>query len=197
MTLNDFRTQAIHALESITDNPRFEAEQLIMWVLKLNRNELTLKRRETLTPLSASHLNDALNRRLSREPLQYICGEWDFYGLTFKVDRSVLIPRSDTERLCELVIEQAKERVSPRILDLCCGSGCIGIAAAHTVEDARVTAIDLSDGALHITRENARDLGVSSRLLTMKADVMHAPPRGLGQFDIIVSNPPYVTEDEM
>ena len=120
-----------------------------------------------------------------------------FYGLTFKVDRSVLIPRSDTERLCELVIEQAKERVSPRILDLCCGSGCIGIAAAHTVEDARVTAIDLSDGALHITRENARDLGVSSRLLTMKADVMHAPPRGLGQFDIIVSNPPYVTEDEM
>ena len=109
----------------------------------------------------------------------------------------MLIPRSDTERLCELVIEQAKERVSPRILDLCCGSGCIGIAAAHTVEDARVTAIDLSDGALHITRENARDLGVSSRLLTMKADVMHAPPRGLGQFDIIVSNPPYVTEDEM
>ncbi len=60
-----------------------------------------------------------------------------------------------------------------------------------------MTAIDLSDGALHITRENARDLGVSSRLLTMKADVMHAPPRGLGQFDIIVSNPPYVTEDEM
>ena len=96
-----------------------------------------------------------------------------------------------------IAIEQAKERVSPRILDLCCGSGCIGIAAAHTVEDARVTAIDLSDGALHITRENARDLGVSSRLLTMKADVMHAPPRGLGQFDIIVSNPPYVTEDEM
>lgn len=76
------------------------------------------------------------DRCLDGEPLAYIIGEWDFYGLTFKVDRSVLIPRSDTERLCELVIEQAKERVSPRILDLCCGSGCIGIAAAHTVEDA-------------------------------------------------------------
>ena len=66
------------------------------------------------------------DRCLDGEPLAYIIGEWDFYGLTFKVDRSVLIPRSDTERLCELVIEQAKERVSPRILDLCCGSDCGG-----------------------------------------------------------------------
>ena len=117
MTLNDFRTQAIHALESITDNPRFEAEQLIMWVLKLNRNELTLKRRETLTPLSASHLNDALNRRLSREPLQYICGEWDFYGLRMFCGKGCLIPRPETEMLVDYAI-----RALPRggqLLDLC------------------------------------------------------------------------------
>ena len=147
---------------------------------------------------------DPMPQLTAREITAYACkadkkqtaGWSHFYVEDATVDYAGLLC-ADTERLCELVIEQAKERVSPRILDLCCGSGCIGIAAAHTVEDARVTAIDLSDGALHITRENARDLGVSSRLLTMKADVMHAPPRGLGQFDIIVSNPPYVTEDEM
>ena len=113
------------------------------------------------------------------------------------VDKSVLIPRADTEKLCELTIEQAKPRISPRILDLCCGSGCIGIAAAHEVEDARVLAVDLSDGALRLTRENAHRLGVSGRLLAMKADATMPPPGGVGPFDIIVSNPPYITRSEM
>ena len=125
-------------------------------------------------------------------------GEWDFYGLTFQIDRSVLIPRSDTERLCELVIGQARQRVSPRILDLCCGSGCIGIAAAHEVEDARVAGVDISEGALRVTRENARRLGVQGRYVALKADVRFRPPnKYAGSLTSEVPNPPYVTRAEM
>ena len=109
----------------------------------------------------------------------------------------MLIPRADTERLCELTIEQARDKVSPRILDLCCGSGCIGIAAAHEVEDARVTAVDFSDGALRVTRENARRLGVQARFVALRADVLEDPPGGMWEYDILVSNPPYVTRQEM
>ena len=197
-TINDVYMQLFRRLKEGGDPmPQLTAREITAYACKADKKQTAGWSHFYVEDATVDYAGLLCDRCLDGEPLAYIIGEWDFYGLTFKVDRSVLIPRSDTERLCELVIEQAKERVSPRILDLCCGSGCIGIAAAHTVEDARVTAIDLSDGALHITRENARDLGVSSRLLTMKADVMHAPPRGLGQFDIIVSNPPYVTEDEM
>ena len=197
-TINDVYMQLFRRLKEGGDPmPQLTAREITAYACKADKKQTAGWSHFYVEDTTVDYAGLLCDRCLDGEPLAYIIGEWDFYGLTFKVDRSVLIPRSDTERLCELVIEQAKERVSPRILDLCCGSGCIGIAAAHTVEDARVTAIDLSDGALHITRENARDLGVSSRLLTMKADVMHAPPRGLGQFDIIVSNPPYVTEDEM
>ena len=197
-TINDVYMQLFRRLKEGGDPmPQLTAREITAYACKADKKQPAGWSHFYVEDATVDYADLLCDRCLDGEPLAYIIGEWDFYGLTFKVDRSVLIPRSDTERLCELVIEQAKERVSPRILDLCCGSGCIGIAAAHTVEDARVTAIDLSDGALHITRENARDLGVSSRLLTMKADVMHAPPRGLGQFDIIVSNPPYVTEDEM
>ncbi|RGC54926.1 peptide chain release factor N(5)-glutamine methyltransferase [Agathobaculum butyriciproducens] len=197
-TINDVYMQLFRRLKEGGDPmPQLTAREITAYACKADKKQTAGWSHFYVEDATVDYAGLLCDRCLDGEPLAYIIGEWDFYGLTFKVDRSVLIPRSDTERLCELVIEQAKERVSPRILDLCCGSGCIGIAAAHTVEDARVTAIDLSDGALHITRENARDLGVSSRLLTMKVDVMHAPPRGLGQFDIIVSNPPYVTEDEM
>lgn len=197
-TINDVYMQLFRRLKEGGDPmPQLTAREITAYACKADKKQTAGWSHFYVEDTTVDYAGLLCDRCLDGEPLAYIIGEWDFYGLTFKVDRSVLIPRSDTERLCELVIEQAKERVSPRILDLCCGSGCIGIAAAHTVEDALVTAIDLSDGALHITRENARDLGVSSRLLTMKADVMHAPPRGLGQFDIIVSNPPYVTEDEM
>ena len=183
-TINDVYMQLFRRLKEGGDPmPQLTAREITAYACKADKKQTAGWSHFYVEDTTVDYASLLCDRCLDGEPLAYIIGEWDFYGLTFKVDRSVLIPRSDTERLCELVIEQAKERVSPRILDLCCGSGCIGIAAAHTVEDARVTAIDLSDGALHITRENARDLGVSSRLLTMKADVMHAPPRGLGQFD--------------
>ncbi|MFR5640623.1 MAG: N5-glutamine methyltransferase family protein, partial [Butyricicoccus sp.] len=151
-TINDVYMQLFRRLKEGGDPmPQLTAREITAYACKADKKQTAGWSHFYVEDTTVDYAGLLCDRCLDGEPLAYIIGEWDFYGLTFKVDRSVLIPRSDTERLCELVIEQAKERVSPRILDLCCGSGCIGIAAAHTVEDARVTAIDLSDGALHIT----------------------------------------------
>ncbi len=136
-------------------------------------------------------------RRLAGEPLAYLLGEWDFYGLTFQVTPAVLIPRPDTERLAELAIARAQRIVAPRVLDLCCGSGCIGIALLKHVEDARVTAADVSDEALAVTRENARRHSVTARHAAVYGDALQPPAERLGRFHLLVCNPPYITAQEM
>lgn len=183
--------------EADDPQPSLSAREVTAYACKADKNRTAEWGHVYLDDATVDFAHLLCDRCLDGEPLAYILGEWDFYGLTFQLDRSVLIPRSDTERLCELVIERAGQKVSPRILDLCCGSGCIGIAAAHEVEDARVAAVDISDGALRISRENARRLGVQRRYVALKADVRFRPPGNMGQFDIIVSNPPYVTRSEM
>ena len=177
--------------------PSLAARELTAYACRVDKDKTAEWGHTYLDDATVDYAHLLCDRCLYGEPLAYILGEWDFYGLTFQVDKNVLIPRADTERLCELTIEQARDKVSPRILDLCCGSGCIGIAAAHEVEDARVTAVDFSDGALRVTRENARRLGVQARFVALKADVLEDPPGGMGEYDILVSNPPYVTRQEM
>ena len=137
------------------------------------------------------------NRRLNNEPLAYILGEWDFYGYTFMVNKNVLIPRSDTEPLCQLAIEDAKTLESPKVIDICCGSGCIGLTLAAEVHNARVVAIDISEDALSVARENARRLGVTNRYSTSIGNALQKPDEHLGKFDIMLCNPPYITADEM
>ncbi len=135
-------------------------------------------------------LDPQIKRRLSGEPLQYVLGEWEFYGLPFYVDRSVLIPRPDTE----VLVEEALKRLSADrcdVLDLCCGSGCIGIALA-VCGNARVTAADISADALEITARNARRNGVS--VTTVRSELFDGIE---GRFDLIVSNPPYLSKEEM
>lgn len=136
-------------------------------------------------------------RRLDGEPLAYLLGEWDFYGLTFRITPDVLIPRPDTERLCELAVARVAQVVNPRVLDLCAGSGCIGLALAHEVEDARVVLMDVSEPALSVERENAYRLGLQNRAIVMKGDALRPPVSGLGLFHALVCNPPYVTGEEM
>ena len=177
--------------------PSLAARELTAYACRVDKDRTAEWGHTYLDDATVDYAHLLCDRCLYGEPLAYILGEWDFYGLTFQVDKNVLIPRADTERLCELVIGRARDKVSPRILDLCCGSGCIGIAAAHEVEDARVTAVDFSDGALRVTRENARRLGVQARFVALKADVLEDPPGGMGEYDILVSNPPYVTRQEM
>lgn len=130
-----------------------------------------------------------IRRRLSGEPLQYVLGEWDFWGMTFTVDRRALIPRPDTELLTETALELLHG--GERVLDLCCGSGCIGISIAASIPIELVSA-DISPDALSLTRENAERHGI--RLSAVESDLFENVS---GTFDLIACNPPYLTGEEM
>ena len=137
-------------------------------------------------------------RVLQGEPLAYIIGEWEFYGLPMQVDPHVLIPRDDTCAVTELAISRGLFLNSdPRILDLCTGSGCIGLAIATRLKDARVTLADVSRDALAVAKKNAANLKLTGRVSCVCADALQEPPAFLGHFDLIVSNPPYITKKEM
>ena len=143
-------------------------------------------------------LEQYLERMEKGEPLAYILGEWDFYGLKFHVTPDVLIPRDDTCALTEIAIRQALFLdPNPRILDLCTGSGCIGIAIASRVKDAKVTLADLSRDALAVAKKNVVAHHMTGRVSCVQADAMDTPPAFLGQFDMIVSNPPYIDARDM
>ena len=140
----------------------------------------------------------ATNRLLKGEPLPYILGEWEFYGLTLYVNKNVLIPRDDTCAVVSLAINQAIFLPSdPRVLDLCTGSGCIGLALATRIKDARVTLADISKDALAVAKKNMMAHRLSGRVSCVQADAPGSAPAFLGKFDMIVSNPPYVTGPEM
>lgn len=139
-----------------------------------------------------------LERLLKGEPIAYILGQWEFYGLPLRITPDVLIPRDDTCAVAELAIRQALFLdQNPRILDLCCGSGCIGLAIAKRVKDARVTLADLSQNALTIARENTAMHKMGGQVRCVRVDAMQPASTFLGKFDLIVSNPPYVTAEEM
>lgn len=142
-------------------------------------------------------LEELLQRRLKGEPLAYITGDWEFYGLPLRVTQDVLIPRMDTEILVDTALKALKGRkMDARILDLCCGSGCVGIALASELPAARVIMVDVSDRALEVSRENIR-LNRVNRVATLRADALEKPPMSVGHFDLIVSNPPYVPSFEI
>ncbi len=145
-----------------------------------------------------TQMDAAVERVLSGEPLAYVLGQWDFYGMSLHVNEHVLIPRDDTCAVTDMAIKRALFLdESPRILDLCTGTGCIGLAIAHRVKDARVTLADISKDALAVTRMNIKDQKLSGRVSCMVVDALKAPTAFLGKFDMIVSNPPYITTREM
>ena len=143
-------------------------------------------------------MEDAVRRLLNEEPLPYILGEWEFYGLKLTVTPDVLIPRDDTVAVASLAINQAIFLpAEPRVLDLCTGSGCIGLAVASRVKDARVTLADISKDALAIAKKNIVSHKLSGRVSCIQADALKPAPAVLGKFDMIISNPPYITDLEM
>ena len=143
-------------------------------------------------------VEEGLRRLLNEEPLPYVLGEWVFYGLPMYVNKDVLIPRDDTCAVAELAISKALFlEQDPRVLDLCCGSGCIGLAVASRVKDAKVTLADLSQDALNMAKKNVQLNKMSGRVRCIRADALLEPPTFLGKFDMIVSNPPYITSEEM
>ncbi len=140
----------------------------------------------------------AVERLMKGEPLAYILGEWEFYGLKLSVSPNVLIPRDDTCAVASLAINQGIFLPpDPRILDLCTGSGCIGLAVASRIRDARVTLADISKEALQVAKKNITAHRLSGRVSCVQVDALSAPPMFLGKFDMIVSNPPYITGPEM
>lgn len=136
-------------------------------------------------------------RRLAGEPVAYLIGEWEFYGLPLDISESVLIPRPDTETLAEAAIGWLRQQEAPRVLDLCAGSGCLGLAIASQVKDARVVLGELSDGALRVCRQNIRRCGLTGRVTAMQLDALRPPLQRLGDFDCIVSNPPYIPHGDI
>ena len=143
-------------------------------------------------------VSDYTARRLRGEPVAYITGSWEFYGLPMIVSPDVLIPRMDTE----VLVDTAKElligrKMDARILDLCCGSGCISCAIGHELPASHLVAVDISASALEICRKNVALNRLNSRVLCMQADATSSPPLGIGQFDMIVSNPPYIESGEI
>lgn len=145
-----------------------------------------------------SDVEAGLQRLLTGEPIAYILGQWEFYGLPLHVNSHVLIPRDDTVAVADLAIHQALFlQQDPRILDLCCGSGCIGLAVASRVPDARVTLADISKDALAVAKENVSLNKLSGRVRCVSANALEPATAFLGKYDLIVSNPPYVTGQEM
>ncbi len=139
-----------------------------------------------------------IQRRLQGEPLAYISGSWEFYGLPMTVTPDVLIPRMDTEILVDAAIGAVKGfGMKGRVLDLCCGSGCIACAIASELPAARVVAADISPAALEVCRKNIKDNKLTSRIIPMNADATTWPPMSIGSFDVIVSNPPYIPSFEL
>lgn len=145
-----------------------------------------------------ARMTDFVRRYLEGEPMAYLFGEWDFYGMTLKVTPDVLIPRDDTAAVTELAIKRALFLPqNARILDLCTGSGCIGLALASRVKDARVTLGDVSPAALRVAKQNVSAQQLNGRVSCLNVDITKPAAPFLGKFDMIVSNPPYVTTAEM
>lgn len=142
-------------------------------------------------------LAELLERRLAGEPVAYLIGEWEFYGLPLDISESVLIPRPDTETLVDHVVAWLRPLPECRVLDLCAGSGCIGLAIASQVPGARVVLGELDEGALRICRQNIRRNSLSGQVVSLKMDALSGPPPRLGDFDCLVCNPPYIPSGDI
>jgi release factor glutamine methyltransferase len=174
------------------DTPRVDAELLAEKALGLSRTELYLDRERVLSEEDSTEFERLLGRRAGREPLAYVLGEWGFRRLTLTVDRRVLVPRPETEVVVQRCLDLLAGLAQPAVLDVGTGSGAIALAIADEHPAAQVTAIDLSGEALELARENARASGLE--VVFEQRDVRD----GLeGTYDLVVSNPPYVTSEEI
>jgi len=176
------------------ENPRLNAELLIGHVLGLQRMQLYLQFERLVTEPELEKIRPLVKRRSQREPLQYILGETEFFHLKLKIDRRALIPRPETEHLCEL-ITQRLPAPPVTILDLGTGCGAIALGLAAFYPEAAVTALDVSEAALDLARENAEALGLSGRTRLLCSDWFAALEPGV-RFELIVANPPYLSEQE-
>lgn len=187
-------TGAATALEQAgVPEPRLNAELLLADLLRTDRGGLLVRRCEPLEPLLAERYEIMLRRRESREPLQHIIGTQEFYGRPFRVDRRVLIPRPETEGLVDAALALDLPRRA-RVADLGTGSGCLAVTLAVERRDLRLVGLDCSAQALEVARRNAQRHAVGDRIDFREGRIAALPEEWRGVMDLVVSNPPYVSE---
>lgn len=191
-TLN-IATKILH--ESGIEQPRRESNSLLAFALQKDRNFLIAHSEYELSSEENERFQSFLKRRAKREPFQYIVGKQEFYGLDFVVSPAVLIPRAETELIVENALEILREIRNPRFCEIGVGSGCISVSILHEMENASAIGLDVSEEALKIARKNAETHRVSDRLLLKNSDVFNVLTNE--NFDLIVSNPPYISSAEM
>ena len=169
---------------------QYESRAFLEWIFGINRSDYYMNPEVLLPEEKINELEEKLSAREKRVPLQYLMGTCEFMGYSFQVDERVLIPRQDTECLVEEAISLLSDCPKPKVLDLCCGSGCIGISIKKLRPDAEVTLSDLSGDALAVAGANAKNLGAEVRLL--QGDLFE---KISDSFDCIVSNPPYIPSE--
>ena len=193
ITYNDLYLEIRRQLRAAdSGDPTLEARELVAFACGKTKEELLRDSCLYVTPEVEARVRALVQRHLDGEPTAYLIGEWEFYGLPLDISRDVLIPRPDTEVLAGLAIDFVKTQGACRVLDLCAGSGCIGLAVASQCPESRVVLGELSEGALRICRQNIRRNGLSGRVVPMQMDALAAPPAQLGEFRCLVSNPPYI-----
>jgi release factor glutamine methyltransferase len=178
------------------DAPRLTAEILLAHILKLDRVRLFMELDRPLQKDELAEFKALIQRRMQFEPTQYLTGYKDFYNRRFAVDPRVLIPRPETELLVEAVLQLLPKDAPSRVLDLCTGSGCIGVTIAAERPQASVWVTDLSKGACEVAAANAEKHQVASRVSVLHGDLFAAVPAG-ARFDVVVSNPPYIKRAEL
>ncbi len=187
----DFRARGI-------ENPRLDAELIVAHALGIDRTRVIIDANRPLEGPELAKLRELVKRRRAHEPIAYLRGEREFYGLRFRVDRRVLIPRPDTEVLVDVALERTRHvSLSMRMLDLCTGSGCVAVAVARQRPTAKILASDLSDDAIAVARANAYRLGAYN-VAFVKSDLFASiPPVYGGKVDIVTANPPYIPTSEI
>ena len=174
------------------------ARSLLCYVSGKTHEQIIADREMYASEEVCGAMETAVRRVLAGEPLAYVLGEWSFYGMTLYVDEHVLIPRDDTCAVTQLAIKRGLYLdQDPRILDLCTGSSCIGLAVANRVKDARITLADISKDALAVAKKNVTRHQLGNRISCVQVDALQPAPDFLGKFDMIISNPPYITTQEM
>ena len=183
------------------EETRLATEVLLAHATNRRRIDLYARPEEIPNAMQVESFRGLVKRAASHEPIAYLVGEREFLSLSFKVTRDVLIPRPETETLIEAVVDYCREKrlERPRLVDIGTGSGCIAVAILTQIENAKVVATDISQEALAVTTENAEHHGVLDRLEVVRADRLALPPEIVpsGGFDVLMSNPPYVPQDEM
>lgn len=185
-------------LEAGVENAQLEARELVCAASGKSREQYYRDMALYASDAMEEKLDQLVQRRIAGEPVAYIIGEWEFYGLTLTVNQDVLIPRMDTEVLAERAILLARAAgEGARVLDLCAGSGCVGLAVATNVPQCRVVLADLSEAALKICKQNIRRCDLNARVTCVQADALQPPDGALWDFDVIACNPPYIPTGDL